>query len=69
MISANPIIDSYQEDQRAEEWLNSRPVCCECGSPITGEDYYDIFGNILCEDCVDSMRRKVDDYVWEGGNE
>ena len=30
----NPLHDFYVHDSEETEWLNSRPVCDECGEPI-----------------------------------
>ena len=44
------------------------PVCDHCGEPITGEYYYDVDGELMCEECFDEwcedFKKNVDDY-WE----
>lgn len=53
----------------AEEKYEERcPICDRCGERITGEFYYDVDGDIYCEECFEDyceeFRRNVDDY-WE----
>ena len=64
MITNNPVHDAAQHDLDMAAWESKRPVCCECGEPITDEDFFDIYGNILCPECVRSFRRSTED--WEG---
>ena len=36
-------------------------ICCECGIKIyEGDDYYDIDGTILCEDCTAGYKRTAE---------
>jgi formylmethanofuran dehydrogenase subunit E len=40
------------------------PVCDKCGERIHDDDYYDVEGDILCEDCMkEKYRRSTADYV------
>ena len=42
------------------------PVCDMCGKRITDDYYYEIGGDILCEDCmISEHRRDTDDYIEE----
>ena len=51
-------------EQAQEELLDELPQCEECGTIIQDDYYYDIDGEILCEDCMCSKyRKKVDDYI------
>ena len=37
--------------------------CDNCGAGIIdGEDYYDINGYILCEDCIDNYKFQANEY-------
>lgn len=53
--------DAEQERQRAR-----LPVCegKKCGKRIDEDDYYDIDGEILCEECMKrKYSRSTEDYV------
>ena len=51
----NPFHDFYVHDAEETEWLNSRPVCDECGEPIQDDFGYRYEGNLLCADCWDKL--------------
>ena len=52
----------YEEEQEKE--LEKLPVCSVCEEPIQDEFYFDIDGEIFCEDClIDNYRKSVDDFV------
>ena len=42
--------DRYDRDQT--EWLNSLPVCEHCGEPIQEDEWYEIDGAEIHEDCL-----------------
>lgn len=43
--------------------LERLPKCRRCGNPIQDEHYFNVFGIIHCEDCMnDKFRRDIDDY-------
>ena len=45
-------------------WLDANaPICCECGEKIFGDTAYLIDGEIYCEDCMDSHRIDVTEYI------
>ena len=45
-------------------WLEENsPECCECGEIITGDTAYLIDGDIYCEDCIDSHKIDVTQYI------
>lgn len=56
------IPDAYEQwekhDAEQERWLQSRPVCCECGEHIQDEDLFDIDGDLVCEDCLTDYMKK-----------
>ena len=56
----DPVKDAANRDAEAEEWLNSRPVCCHCGDHIQDEFYFEIEGRIYCPDCVDDAKQWID---------
>lgn len=42
--------------------MNERPVCDICDSPVSGDHYYNINGDVICEDCMQEyFRRELDD--------
>ena len=46
-----------EHDQREQEWLDSLPICEECGEPIQEDHCYNIDGEILCEECLKERYR------------
>ena len=57
----------YAERERERRLLNL-PVCegHKCGKRIQDEDYYDVDGEILCEECMKrKYRRKTEDLINE----
>lgn len=52
MYSDNPIRDFERHDRKQSEWLDSLPRCEHCGDPIQDEDYYEIDGAPVHEDCL-----------------
>lgn len=58
--------DRYDADLQAE--LNRLPKCCCCDEEIQGEYYYEINGEIICEECLNEHHRKrVDEYLSDDG--
>lgn len=59
--SHDPIADlrMYQEDEA--RWLESRPKCSECGEPIQDESAFFYNDEWICEDCMMSFRKWVED--------
>lgn len=61
------MIDNYDlweaHDREQAEELEKLPVCDCCGERIQDEYYYEIDGEILCEECLkDRYRRDTEDY-------
>lgn len=66
------MIDNYKAWEYAERERERRlarlPICegFRCGKRIQDEDYYDVDGEILCEECMKrKYRRKTEDLVNE----
>lgn len=60
--------DNYSKwekhERQAEAWLAKRPVCCYCDEPIQDDFCYEINGELICDDCLDTcFRRAVDDCI------
>ena len=52
-----------QMEREIENVLKDLPVCSECGELIHTDYYYDINGELICEDCMNEYYRKsTDDY-------
>ncbi len=61
--SDDPVADYARYCEEQERQMAKLPVCDCCGNRITDETYYDIHGEILCEECLtDKYRKWVDDY-------
>ena len=54
----DPIRDFEKHDAEQERWLQSRPVCSECGEHIQDEDLFDIDGDLVCEECLSDYMKK-----------
>lgn len=52
-MSGDPEYDFWKHDVKAEEWLESRPVCTDCHQAIQEEVCFDIpkVGKI-CQKCM-----------------
>lgn len=51
-----------RHEARVERRLSERPVCGDCGRPIQDEYWFEVEGEILCEECMhDRYRRRADD--------
>jgi formylmethanofuran dehydrogenase subunit E len=48
---------TYEQDKK----LDKLPVCEYCNNPIQDDYYYDINGEVMCEDCLDTFYRKLND--------
>lgn len=59
----NPLADFNRHDAEQQEWLESRPKCSCCEEPIQDDYLYEIDGEYICEDCLNSEYRKRVDYV------
>lgn len=57
------LAEREREEYRFEQ---ACPVCSKCGETIQDEYYYDINGDIYCEECLhDEFSRSTLDYVEE----
>lgn len=52
-ITDDPVADYDRYDTERAEEENRLPHCDYCGEPIH-EKYYEIDGEIICEDCLDA---------------
>lgn len=52
------------EQARMDAYERKCPICDECGTRLTADDYYyDFNSTIMCERCVMSYRRNIEDYA------
>lgn len=58
----DPLTDFARHDAEQEEALKSLPECCDCGQKIQQETAVYINSEWICDNCLDSYRRDVDDY-------
>lgn len=64
--SSEPLDDFRRHDADEADYEAKCPVCDSCGRPITDETYFEISGEILCEECMrDSYLRHTDNYIKE----
>ena len=53
-----------RREREQERWLAKLPVCCECENPIQDEAFYEINGEYVCSDCLETNHKKwTDDYI------
>lgn len=60
--SDNPHVDFLRHEADQERWLESLPVCDECGEHIQSEDLYELDGLLFCENCMEGHRHSTEDY-------
>ena len=54
----------YQHEREQQRWLDSRPVCTECGEPIQSEYLFDMDGTLICPECiVRYYRQETEEYI------
>lgn len=55
-----------ERDASDLKWEQKHPFCDKCGWQIQDEYYYDVDGEILCEECIkDKYRRSTFEYISE----
>ena len=60
MWSNNPVRDAEWFQAERDEKIKKLISCDHCGNVIGyGEDYFDIDGEIYCEDCLCELYRKT----------
>lgn len=59
----DPVRDFLAHDAEQDAWLKSRPVCAYCGEHIQDEYYFNIGGDEVCPDCLNTNHRmQTEDY-------
>lgn len=57
-MSIDPERDAEAYYAEGEEWLSRRPICSECGKPITDETCYHIRKRYYCHSCNEHHARR-----------
>lgn len=52
-----------RHDAEQEKALKGLPRCEECGEPIQEEECYKIGDMLFCEECIDDMKVKTENYM------
>ena len=60
MRTDNPLRDFLRSSTKQEEWLESRPLCDDCGEYIQDEYYFEIEGKKFCESCIKNYKKWID---------
>ncbi len=62
--SDDPVRDFMMHDAKQTQWLEQQPVCSECDEHIQDEYCYEINGELICEDCLNTNHKKrTEDYI------
>ena len=60
----DPLDDFNALDMERAMYEERLPMCDDCKMKIVGDHYYDIEGEILCEDCMkDRYQRETEDFA------
>lgn len=55
----DPHADFDRWDADQADAIALLPVCCDCGEPIFDDFCYQIYDEVLCEECLNQNYRKV----------
>lgn len=62
--NGDPLDDFDALDAMQAMYEARLPVCEECGNRINDDYYFDVDGELLCEDCMNKRYRKhTEDYA------
>jgi formylmethanofuran dehydrogenase subunit E len=59
----DPVADFLAYDAQQAAKLDKLPKCDECGEPIQDEEFYEILGYNFCPDCLESFKKRTEDYI------
>ena len=57
----DPLMDFAMHDAHQNKMLESRPVCADCQEHIQEDTAFYINDDWICENCIDSYRRDVNE--------
>jgi non-homologous end joining protein Ku len=55
-MTDNPIADFEEYNKQCENRLKQLPICSECGEHIQDDLCYEIYGNYICDECMENFR-------------
>lgn len=55
----DPIDFFEQHDAEQQKWLNTLPVCDQCGEPIQDEHLFDIDGTLYHIECAEDEFKRL----------
>ena len=58
---ADPDVDFTRRDREQTEQMGRLRRCCDCGKAIQDDYYFEIYGDIYCEKCMEDKFRRVND--------
>ena len=61
--SDDPLRDFAMYEEEQDRYLKQLPVCSDCGEHIQEDYCYEINGEYICEECMKSYRKAVEDIV------
>ena len=59
--SADPDIDFLRYDRQQAQAMSQLRRCDGCGKAIQDDYYFEVYGDILCEKCMNERFRQVND--------
>lgn len=60
----DPLDDFNRLDMEQARYEDRLPVCEKCGERIDDDHYFNIEGEILCEECmIEKYRQRTEDYA------
>jgi hypothetical protein len=65
MIDGNTyFLNQYlnKEYKQEKEFQEYAPFCCKCNKQVS-DTYYEIAGEIICEDCISKCKKDTYDYI------
>lgn len=65
MFSSDPVIDYLHHEMVQEQKLARLPVCSVCGNHIQDDYALFLWGEWICQKCVEENQAYVDDYAME----
>lgn len=60
-MSMDPEYDAAVYAANSEEWLSHRPICSECGEPITDETCFHIQKRYYCHQCMADFEEDIEE--------
>lgn len=58
MFYSDPAMDFEQHDRQQAKQLANLPICMDCGEPIQTDICFEINGEYICPDCLETYHQK-----------